>query len=333
MPPSLKTDPSVARLAADLKLLKGATNPSEAILEFCRQRVRKIASRFECVTLADLLQATAADLSAIFIEVRSDEEIARVQHDYTRRGEFAFAGLTEQFPDNVYAITFGLHHRQPHEHRFVCVIDCRKNKAARSYFSKWHELAHLLTLTDQMQLKFRRTHAEPAAKDPEEALMDVIAGEMGFFKSIVTAHVSEQISFEAIEQVRLALCPEASRQTALIGLVKAWPQPCLLIDAQLATRKSDRINGGFEFYKPSSHALRAVRVTPNLAAKQSGLMLPSNMRVPESSGIYRAFTDGRASLTNECLSWWESQGKKRPAQAVRVEARRRGDRVEALIAA
>src|ERR1035441_6851450 len=90
---------------------------------------------------------------------------------------------------------------------FVSVIDCRGEKRFRSYYTKWHELGHLLILTDQMRLTFRRTHFGLEDKDPEEALVDVIAGAFGFLPDIVRPLAKGQPSFDGIEDIRIHLCP------------------------------------------------------------------------------------------------------------------------------
>ena len=54
-------------------------------------------------------------------------------------------------------------------------------------------LVRCLTLTPQARLKFCRTHTEPEEKDPEEALMDVIAGEVGFCPQLVRPHATDEI--------------------------------------------------------------------------------------------------------------------------------------------
>jgi hypothetical protein len=78
------------------------------------------------------------------------------------------------------------------------VIDARGSKASRVYFTKWHELAHLLTLTDQLRLSFRRTHVAKIFNPPEEALMEVIAGHFAFYGPFVKPHLSGTISFDTI---------------------------------------------------------------------------------------------------------------------------------------
>lgn len=331
MPLRLKTDPTIARLAADLKL-RGSTDPSAAIVRDCHKKIQSFLAEYPCQTLTQLLNTATAKLDTVFVKIHNDEELCAVEREYLQRGEVAFVDLAKQFGPDVYAITFGLNHPQRLDRKFVSLIDCRGDKRYRAYFSKWHELAHLLTLTPQIRLRFCRTHAEPTQKDPEEALMDVIAGEIGFLPALVAKHAYGRITLEKIENLREELCPEASRQASVIGFVKAWPRPCLLVQARLATRKAhQRQDDGFDFHTPPSMALRAVKVTINEAARLKGILIPSNMRVPERSVIHRVFADGKSLEAVEDLSWWESQGTARPALQVHVEARSHHDYVETLI--
>ena len=89
----------------------------------------------------------------------------------------------------------------------------------------------------------------------------------------------------------------------------------------------------FDDLKPVPQ-LRAVMVVQNEAARQRGLFIAPNMRVPESSLIHRVYADeslnDRESIEN--LRDWEHSGGKRLAhQEVRIEARRLRDRVIALV--
>jgi len=118
------------------------------------------------------------------------------------------------------------------------------------YFTKWHEIAHLLTQTDQMRLVFRRTHSSVNHHDPEEQLMEVIAATVGFYEPLVHRFIDDEISFDAIENLRTKLCPEASKQSALINFPKRWISPVVLIRAELGFKKDEeaRLNQGpFDF--------------------------------------------------------------------------------------
>ena len=255
---------------------------------------------------------------------------------YLDRSELIFATLAEQLGPHVYAITFKLTRPRDGDRRFVSIIDCRGDKAWRKYFSKWHELAHLLTLTPQARLKFCRTHAEPEEKDPEEALMDVIAGEVGFCPQLVRPHATGKISFEKIAALRERLCPDASQQASLIGLVKAWPAPCVLVEARPGLKAQERrslAQERFPFHVGPAEVLRVVNVTANSAAQRDDMTIHRNMRIPKQSVITRVFEDSLTSLeAEEDLAWWTlSRGGGLAPLPIAVKARRRWDAAEALI--
>ena len=335
MPLGLKNSFQIARLAADLGLDR-RRDPVEAILARCHARINGILREFRCDTLSALMRATAATLDTLFVEIHDDVELDGVRADYVARGELVFATLPEQLGPHVYAITFKLTQRREGDRRFASIIDCRGSKAARSYFSKWHELAHLLTLTPQARLKFCRTHTEPDEKDPEEALMDVIAGEVGFCPQLVRPHATGEISFDRIADMRGQLCPDASEQASVIGFVKSWPAPCVLVQAQPALKADERrslAQGRFPFHDGPTAVLRAVRVTVNSAADRAGMTIHRNMRIPGESVIARVFENGETSLeADEDLAWWtSSSGPGLSPRAVTVRARHRWGSAEALI--
>jgi hypothetical protein len=331
----LKSDPQVWRLAADLGL-RPTTDPVANIRELCRKRIRGLIRDFRCATLRDLLDTATASLDTLIVEIRSDEQLEQVKREYVGKGEVAFATLDKELGPETFAITFRRRRALPGERGFVSVIDCRGEKAWRAYFSKWHELAHLLTLTDQARLSFCRTHSDLENRDPEEALMDVLAGDAGFFLDLVTPHAAGPLTFDRVASLREQLCPEASDQASLIGFVRAWPQPALLLRAQPALKKAEqagRAQASFAFRTPPSPALRAVQVTANDCATAAGLSIPLNMRVPEKSVIYRVFSGGeQIGEADEDLSWWTSSGGGRLSEfPVHVTARRKGDHLQVLL--
>lgn len=78
--------------------------------------------------------------------------------------------------------------------------------------------------------------------------------------------------------------------------------------------------------------LRATHVTPNGAARTSGLFIPRNMRVPARSVIARVLADDLVELSaTEDLCWWSSGGKALQAQPVNVTAKRALNRAQALV--
>lgn len=332
----LDSKPQIWTLAVDLGL-NPSEKPSRAIIAFVERRIRQVAKKFSCTSLNDLLAAVGDEVDTIFEEVHTTEDLRQIQAKYVSRGEGGFANLEGELQnESDYAITLRRLHKEKWEPQFVSVIDCRGDKAYRCYFSKWHELAHLLTLTPQMRLVFRRTHCSGAVQDPEERLMDAIAGELGFFRDFLPEDVRGEISFEMIEKIRQEYCSTASRQAAMIGIVKSLPRPCILVTAGLALRKSEASNDAqmlldVGLTKPTP-VLRAVHVTVNEAAREEGILLHKQWRIPSESVIARVFESGGYGESTEDLSWWKtSDGTQLSDCSVSVKARKEWDSVIALL--
>jgi hypothetical protein len=338
MPRKLADKPEVLALAQDLGLKPGE-NPVQDILRHVRKNVRSFLKEVPCERLSDLLRLIATKVDTLIIEVHTEDDLRSIRERYVADREFGFAEIESEFADHyTYGITYRLQAPKPGQRKFVSVIDCRGDKGWRSYFTKWHEIAHLLALTPQQRLKFYRTHAHDHEKDPEESVMDKIAGNIGFFDEIVRKHVKQPISFRAISDLKERLCPEASAQASLLGFFHAWPKACLLVDARLAWRKRDaaRIARCLVDIKDAPvAALRAVRVAPNEASRAHGFFIPENMRVPQRSVIFRLNESDEAEMeAEENLSWWtSSDGGRLPAMKIRVVARRTSTGIQALIEA
>ncbi len=336
MPKNLKSDTQVWNLARDLGL-KPKDDPLTEIVRYCLQQIRGFLKEFPCDTLADLLEMAAAKLDTTFIEIHSDEELEEVKSEYLKKGEAAFALLDKELGPKVYAITFRRLKAKKRERLFVSIIDCRGEKSFRSYFSMWHELAHLLTLTQQMRLKFCRTHAEENKVDPEEAVMEIIAGEIGFLPEIVKLHAKGEISFEKIDELRDLLCPSASLQASVIGFTKSWPSPCILVEAGLGYKKSEvrgLAQNTFDFLEAPKAELRVLHANANEPARRTGIFIPRNIRVPKASVIRQVFEDDlllQAEATENLSCWETSKGSCLADQQVIVRARRNGEHVLALI--
>jgi hypothetical protein len=333
---TLKRSYKIHALASDLGI-RTSGDPIRDIVRFCERRIQRFLRDFpDCLTLSQLLDVSASKLGTKFEEIQSDDQLEEVRGRYLRQGEKAFASLHEELSSNVLGVTFKRLSRKAWELPYVSIIDCRGEKGLRSYYTKWHELGHLLILTDQMRLAFRRTHFGLDEKDPEEALVDVIAGAFGFFPEIVRKFATGKISFDQIEAIRTELCPEASQQSSLIGIAKAWPTPCILLQAQLGLKRGESrglAQGTLGFHELPKEVLRACQVTPNDAARNVNLVIFPNMRVPERSIIYKVFAGELAQAeAAEDLSWWESSdGSCLPSAKVLVQARSAWGAVRALI--
>ena len=325
----------IIKLAHDLHVKPGQ-DAASSIVAFCLRAVRQIRKEYPCSTLEELLSASAASLSTRFIEIHTDDELERIKKEFIDRSETGFVRL-DDLNKKVFAITFKLLHPRRWERKYVSVIDCRGLRAARAYFSKWHELAHLFTQTDQMRLVFTRTHAQLDIVDPEEALMEQIAGAAGFLPEIIRPHIKHALSFDEIERLRLLLCPTASQTSSFIGFIKAWPEPALYLKAKIALRKSEerfrRNQRADSFTKLPEGDLRAVMVVPNETGLPLGLRIHQNMRVPVRSIIMRVFNDefDDAEEVEKLSMWKSSNGTVLPNLPVRVRAVKLFDSVRVLM--
>ena len=196
------------------------SNPIESILDYCRNKIAKWIKEYDSIcTIWDLERIVCEKLNLTIYEVWSDDDLEKIVKNCVEEGDVVFAHLKKDLDEKTFAV---LIQRKPIFQKsgdhYVAVIDCRGKKGARRFFSRWHEIAHLLTLYKQMELPLHRSTLE---KDPTEKLMDVIAGEIGFYTSmfepVLTTELKNngQFSFDVVENVRSRFCPDASSQATL----------------------------------------------------------------------------------------------------------------------
>lgn len=317
---------------------KFSSNPVKDILSYCDSALEAMMSQVpDCATLNDMLNWVANKVRTTFEIINSDDDLATIKNKYLQRREPGFYDLESLFVDeDDLGVTIKLLRAEEWEPQFVSVIDCRGKKAFRAYFTKWHEIAHIITTfrgADGSQV----SHAAASSGKPIEQLMDIIAGRLGFHVTFTQQEITDKVSFEAIESLRQKLCPEASFQSALISFTKFWTSPCILVTAEMGYKMAEKaaLQTGFLFeeFKPQPE-LRAVRVCCSDIARESGFIIHQNMQVPPESVVSKLFTGiGSYAEAVEDLSWWKSvtTGRKLPYFKIRVMARRSADAVNALI--
>lgn len=317
---------------------KFSSNPVKDILSYCDSALEAMMSQMpDCATLDDMLDWVANKVRATFEIINSDDDLATIKNKYLQRREFGFYDLESLFADeDDLGVTIKLLRAEEWEPQFISVIDCRGKKAFRAYFTKWHEIAHIITTfraADGSQV----SHAAASSGKPIEQLMDIIAGRFGYHITFTQQEIIGQISFEAVESLRRRLCPEASFQSALISFTKFWTSPCILVTAEMGYKKAETaaLQTGFLFeeFKPQPE-LRAVRVCCSDIAHESGFIIHQNMQVPPESVISNLFagTDYYSEAIED-LSWWKSMttGRKLSPVKIRVMVKRGTNSVNALI--
>lgn len=331
-------------MAAALRVT--ATNPVEGILDFCRQRVQTILhSLADNCGIDGLERALCESLNLSVREVWSQQDVDALVEELARRErEPQFGALPMELEGDCYGVLMRRAKRTAKGHlRYVAVIDCRGKKANRRFFTRWHEIAHCLTYFQQSELVFHRITEAKIQRDPIERLMDMIAGEIGFFNPIFLPILESELqnggtfSVDTVERVRKRYAADASFQATLNACATRVRIPLIVLEAaakykkdeERELRSSDRaLFPGFE----PQPKLRVVRSIPNPAAKNSGIFFIPNMRIPESSTIYETFRTGLSTTAFEDLADWStSDGSKLKSVRVRIDARMCSDSAIAII--
>lgn len=318
---ALDQEPDVVDLARRLGLT-GA--PVAAIINFCQAQIDDWVDDAGGVnSIAELESMVASHLNLIFEEVWDDSDLAELKRKYVRQGEIVFAHIVE---NDLTSDTFGTMVRLK-DGSHVAVIDCRGDKAARRFFTRWHEIAHLLVEPNCQRQVFR------AKNEPLERLMDQIAGQVGFYESLFTPLLRRYLpdgnllTFEIINSIRQSFCPHASFQSTLFACQRRMSTPLLYLEAWMAYSESERRglkqSRMFDEDKPEKK-LRVQRTVPNDAASEMKLTARWNMRVPDSSVIYNAFHEqlGDNSGKENLNTWIFSKGGYLMDCDVFIQARR-----------
>jgi hypothetical protein len=264
--------PEIKELARSLGVI--AEDPFRGTISACVAMVERWIEQSGGFGAAGLRNVEAfqrfvtSRLSLAIEEIHSESDFDRLTDFYAReRGEYVFAGLRARFDDGDNEAFGALIRRcnlnHDSEERYVAVVDCRGDKYARRYFTRWHEIAHRMT-----------THSDSICDELEfegeaiEVLMDAIASELGFFEpylkpAVETVFGSENwLTFEMIEQIICNVFPEASFQSTLFACMRSSPMPMVYVELV-------------------GDPLVFTKILPNQAAQADGLLYCSRNRHPD----------------------------------------------------
>jgi hypothetical protein len=219
-------------------------------------------------------------------------------------------------------------------------------KKWRAYFSKWHEIAHVLIDSPQLSFSFRKTPVDK--KKPKEQMADRVAGDLAFYAPLFLPELlariknEKRVTFEIIEDLRKTVCKSASREATIRAAVLRSPYPQLMVIADYDLKAHEKrivtsLQGDLfpEEELPFEPKLRAVAVTGNIAASDSGLWIYRNMEVPQISIIFETYVDmvlpPQVYSNIENLNWWKHSGGQLKDLIIYVEAQKIGRRVFGLI--
>jgi len=199
----LGEEPQILSMAHSLGIHKG--DPVVGIQDFCRDKVHHLLEGAirPVHSIEDLEKLICEKLHITIIEVWTDEDLSAVIDKYARdEKELGFAGLRRDLDSDTFAALLRrLKKAANGEDRYVAIIDCRGEKGKRRFFTRWHEIAHVLTQYEQLQFPLHRSTIK---KDPVEKMMDLIAGDIGFldelFIPVLQAEIigRDQLTFASV---------------------------------------------------------------------------------------------------------------------------------------
>lgn len=303
------------------------------------------------VSLESLLQIVAARLSVCIEYIRTEADIARIAAE---RAAYALHLTKTLRCEFVRGTSEGLliehENPQPGDRQYLVVVDARGERAARAYFTAWHEISHILTTPPQLELKlFRRTPAaEEMRKDPVESAVDHVAGAIAFYGPIFDPALEREVqlegrlTFRAIERARDAVAPSASTYSAAVAAVRSCSATVSLVRAELKykplelrkLRSPQQELGLGQEPEAIVPKLRLVDVVPSDPSPHGPLRLHEHIRVPEDSVIlqvYREGLDGEQFANEDQGAWATSTDGHLPRLKLQISAVRRGAAVYALI--
>ena len=317
------------------------------IRDYCAEQIQKLARGAvrSLKNIRDLQTVVCDKLHLTIHEIWSDEDLQKVVESYVVT-DSVFAYLPSDLDANTYGVLIRLNRRIGKKYGWAAIVDCRGEKRHRRFFTTWHEIVHCITAADQYELPFHRTIIRNKPSDPIERLVDVVAGDLGFFDPIFRPHLEREmqtgaLTFETVEKVRSQFCPDASFESTLNACVDRCESPVVVLKAAMILKSAEQAAvdspQGELFKLPAPRRrLRVVSSLRNEAAHKIGLHIPRHFRIPKSSVIARVFAaDMGISTTSAAVenlsSWTTSKGNHLPSMSVHVAARQVGDQVVAIL--
>ena len=345
----LARDPKVVKLAKDLGL-----NWRGDCLATIRDHALKQVEDIKCgspieIANLDALRLMVADKFRVKLEfIHEDADVQRIAAQHANFHPLLRQRLVVEFTQgDTEGLTLERDEWDPRFFRYLAIVDARGERAARAYFTAWHELAHLLVHPVQLPFPgFRRTTTAERYKDPIESVVDHVAGRVAFHPPLFEPALARAmadlggLNFDALEAARVAAAPTASLFATAMGSIHVAGTPAMFVTADMALKAEERrfsqgAQQTFEFAAATvQEKLRVTTAAPNDLAIGSSLSIRRNMRVPADSVLAQAHGSSfDVTLSaDEDQGWWEtSRGGALPKCPIRVEAARRGRYVYGII--
>jgi hypothetical protein len=331
----------LARVAKNLGLPIRRDTES-VIIEHCRAQMDEwVKLNGKPKTLTELMDLFASSLDMEFFEVHHDEDLESLFKRIPIRREPVLARLLSELDDSTDALTIRRNKCEAWERRFLAVVNCKGRHSKRAFFSKWHELTHRILDGQQLRMAFRKTKVN--RPEPEEVLVDRVAAKLAYypeiFKPIVTQELTATgtITFDGVDRIREEIAPEASLQSTAIACFPYCRRAVSFIICSLGYKRElekKMANNQSSMFALPEPELRVKETGSSQAMTDCGIRFYSNMRVPESSPVFKAFNDPFSQIqqgTERLENWQTSTGGPIGYGELNVEAFRLDDEVWALL--
>lgn len=311
------------------------------IINHCIKQIDSMVQKSgTCPTTLDALRdLVAAQLNLAITEIRSKADMDALLKKYPPAAEPVIARIPIELDDQTDAIVVHRPNCKEWDRPYLAVINCTGDHYYKRYFSKWHEIVHLLLEGRQMTFAFRRTH-ESERHQPLERLVDRVAGHLAFYSPLFKPVLNEQaesagLTFDAIETVRKQISSEASRQATTIACVRNVSEPVMYarLSMSLTQTEKKKLAEPDMFPETQEHPQPKLRVKESFsspAAQKMGLQIFPNMSISDESIASGVFLKGGTTIGQENFILWRGDG---PVGRVAVEAVKIGDDVHCLIQA
>lgn len=345
MSPS-RIDPKVRELARQFGL-ESRGDCAKRLRDHALSKVREIMETLAVESAGTLLQAVASMVSVRVLFIHDDDDLRRYAEEYGQEWPELAGQLRHDF---THRDTMGLvlTHPAPKRgaHRNIAFIDSRGERSVRAYFTACHEIAHLLLQPPQLSFSgFRRVNLDVIqTKDPIEALVDQVAGELAFFEPFVKPELERELTrvgrltLDGIGRVGNTVAPEASFSSTAHALVRMMDQPMAFLVADMRLKPSEARSLTSDqltlVESPTpQEKLRLVSAFPNDLATAAGFKIFRHMRVPQNSIMAQLYSETMfgTAVRLEDQEGWESGGRHLPALGLQVEGRKFGSVVYALV--
>ncbi|MDH7502362.1 MAG: hypothetical protein QHJ82_06560 [Verrucomicrobiota bacterium] len=327
--------------AMDVSAAGGAV---AGLLAHCRSRVGRWVVEAGGVGSIDDVERVVCDrLGLVIEEAWTDADLGQICRQYVSQGEPVFGCLWSQFDEGTYAVLIKCRSSvAAGSARHVAVIDCRGEKRHRRFFSRWHEIAHMMMLPPSAESPVHRSGDGQSAV---ERLMDTIAADLGFFEPVFVPVLAAEVrsarglSFAGVERVRRGYCPRASYESTLRACVDRLGKAAMILEFgfDVDAGGAGCLPAGVNRSGGLRNELRVLKSVSNAEARGIGFAVWRNCRVPGKSLLSNFFFDaeewrgaGECELVEQS-ALWRGAGLTWPGDRLRIVMMMRRGRGLAMV--